>query len=143
MRYEPAPDLQVTAEEISKLLFPHIKLDRVKCFRSFGTSSRGTIARCHTIRKLMQRAIGLIFQKRENAEILLFEFAKSTKTPIHSMLVFFPFFAVWLDGKSRIVDIKVVPPFTISVVPKQEFVKLIEIPLSQKYSSLTEIFPRR
>ena len=89
------------------------------------------------------RAIGLMFQKRENAEILLFEFAKSTKTPIHSMLVFFPFFAVWLDGKSRIVDIKVVPPFTISVVPKQEFVKLIEIPLSQKYSSLTEIFPRR
>ena len=59
MRYEPAPDLQVTAEEISKLLFPHIKLDRVKCFRSFGTSSRGTIARCHTIGKLMQKAMGV------------------------------------------------------------------------------------
>jgi len=59
MNYEPAPDIQAIAEEISRLLFPHIKLDRVKCFRSFGSSSRGTIARCHTIGKLMQKTIGV------------------------------------------------------------------------------------
>ena len=57
MRYEPAPDIQIIADEISKLLFPHVKLERVKCFRSYGTSSRGTIARCHTIGKLMQKAM--------------------------------------------------------------------------------------
>jgi|SRR3989344_4702123 len=57
MRYEPAPEIQIIAEEISKLLFPHVKLDRIKCFRSSGTSSRGTIARCHTIGKLMQKAM--------------------------------------------------------------------------------------
>lgn len=57
MKYEYAPDLQKTAEEISRLLFPHVKIDRVKCFRSYGTSSRGTIARCHTIGKLLQRAM--------------------------------------------------------------------------------------
>lgn len=57
MRYEPAPDLQKKAEEISRMLFPHVKLDRMRCFRSFGSSSRGTIARCHTIGKLMQRAM--------------------------------------------------------------------------------------
>jgi len=57
MKYEEAPDIQQIAEEISNLLFPHVKLERVKCFRSYGTSSRGTIARCHTIGKLMQKAM--------------------------------------------------------------------------------------
>ncbi|SRR3990172_11564052 len=58
MRYESAPDIQFIAEEISRTLFPHIILERVKCFRSFGSSSRGTIARCHALGKLMQKAIG-------------------------------------------------------------------------------------
>jgi predicted metallopeptidase len=59
MRYEFAPDLQVKAAEISSFLFPHIKMDYVKCLRSYGTSSRGTIARCHALGKLMQKAMGL------------------------------------------------------------------------------------
>ena len=59
MKYEQAPDLQKTAEEISHMLFPHVKIDRVKCFRSYGSSSRGTIARCHTIGKLMQKAMNV------------------------------------------------------------------------------------
>jgi len=59
MKYEYAPDLQEIAEEIAKLLFLHIDMTRVKCFRGFGSSSRGTIARCHTIGKLMQKAIGV------------------------------------------------------------------------------------
>jgi predicted metallopeptidase len=57
MRYEFAEDLQEKAEEISKILFPHIDLFNVKCFRSYGTSSRGTIARCHGLGKLMQSAL--------------------------------------------------------------------------------------
>ncbi len=59
MRYEPAPDIQQIAEKISKNFFPHIILERVKYFRSYGTSSRGTIARCHALGKLMQRALGV------------------------------------------------------------------------------------
>lgn len=59
MKYEFAPDLQLKAEEISKILFPHVKTDRVRCFRSYGTSTRGTIARCHALGKLMQKAIGI------------------------------------------------------------------------------------
>jgi predicted metallopeptidase len=59
MKYEYAPDLQLRAEEISKILFPHVDLTRVKCFRSYGSSSRGTIARCHALGKLMQEAIGI------------------------------------------------------------------------------------
>jgi len=59
MKYEVAPDLQAKANDISSLMFPHVDIPRVKCFRSYGTSSRGTIARCHAIGKLMQKAIGI------------------------------------------------------------------------------------
>ncbi|MBR9702373.1 metallopeptidase [Candidatus Pacearchaeota archaeon] len=59
MRYEFAPDLQEIAEEISKLLFPYIVVERVKCFRGFGSTSKRTIARCHALGKLMQKAIGI------------------------------------------------------------------------------------
>jgi predicted metallopeptidase len=59
MRYELAPDLQNKAEEISKIMFPHIKLERIKCFRSYGSSSRGTIARCHALGKILQKTIGV------------------------------------------------------------------------------------
>ncbi|VVB79540.1 Uncharacterised protein [uncultured archaeon] len=59
MRYEVAPDLQQRASEISKILFPHVDLERVKCFRSYGSSSRGTIARCHALGKLMQKALNV------------------------------------------------------------------------------------
>jgi predicted metallopeptidase len=57
MRYEFASDLQELAREISELMFPHVNMERVKCFRSFGTSSRRTIARCHALGKLMQMAL--------------------------------------------------------------------------------------
>lgn len=59
MKYEDAPDLQMKAEEISKIMFPHIKLERIKCFRSYGSSSRGTIARCHALGKILQKTIGV------------------------------------------------------------------------------------
>ncbi len=59
IKYEFAPDLQIIAREICELLFPHVDMNRVRCFRSYGSSSRGTIARCHTLGKLMQMAIGV------------------------------------------------------------------------------------
>ena len=59
MRYEFAPDIQKKAEEISKLLFPNIKIENVKCYRSHGTSSKRIIARCHALGKLMQKAIAM------------------------------------------------------------------------------------
>jgi len=57
IRYELAEDLQEISNEISLLLFPHVKLDSVVCIRSFGSSSRGTIARCHALGKAMQLAL--------------------------------------------------------------------------------------
>jgi len=57
MKYEFAPDIQKIAEEISSLLFPYLNIKRVSCFRSYGTSSKRTIARCHALNKLMQKAL--------------------------------------------------------------------------------------
>lgn len=56
--YEFAQDLQEKAEEISQALFPHVKLGFFRCFRSSGSASRRTIARCHGLAKIMQKAIG-------------------------------------------------------------------------------------
>jgi len=59
MKYEYSQELQDLANEISRKLFPHIKVEYVKCYKSYGTSSRGTIARCHALGKLMQKALGV------------------------------------------------------------------------------------
>jgi len=60
MKYEDAPDLQERMAEIIVLLeMSHIDLNRVKCLRGFGSKSKRTIARCHTLGKLMQRAMGV------------------------------------------------------------------------------------
>jgi predicted metallopeptidase len=58
IRYEIAYDLQRKTAEIARILFPHIRMDSVVCLRSFGSTSRGTIARCHALGKAMQIAMG-------------------------------------------------------------------------------------
>ena len=59
MKYELAPDLRVRMVEIVHTLpeMGHIDLARVECIRSSGSSTRGTIARCHTVGKVMQMAM--------------------------------------------------------------------------------------
>ena len=58
IKYESAEDLQEITNQIAVLLFPHVRLDSVVCLRSFGSTSRGTIARCHALGKAMQLALG-------------------------------------------------------------------------------------
>jgi len=58
IKYELAPDIQRDINEIALVLFPHVKIDSVVCLRSYGSSSRGTIARCHSLGKAMQLAMG-------------------------------------------------------------------------------------
>lgn len=58
MRYEFAPDLQEKAKDIVFKIFPHVRIDDVVCIRGYGSSSRGTIARCHALNKVMQKALG-------------------------------------------------------------------------------------
>ena len=58
MKYEHAPDLKNRVDEIARVLrMGHLDLGRVECLRSFGSSTKRTVARCHTIGKLMQKAM--------------------------------------------------------------------------------------
>jgi predicted metallopeptidase len=89
MKYIYDEELQKIAEEISKLLFPHVKIERVKCFRSYGSSTKTTIARCHTMGKLMQLAVGV--DAHYALEFLMPQFEKQSKeeqikTVIHELM---------------------------------------------------------
>ena len=76
---------------------------------------------------------GLMFQHREKARALIFEFKRPVRMAIHSFFVFFPFLAIWLDDKDKIIDSKVIKPFRFSILPSKKFVKLIEIPINKNY----------
>ena len=59
MRYELAPDIQRIFEDVvRKLGLFHVKLGDVVCVRSYGSSARGTLARCHGLGKVMQLGLG-------------------------------------------------------------------------------------
>ena len=90
MKYEFAPDIQHIFEDVVKNLdLQHIKIDSVLCFRGYGSSSRGTIARCQALGKIMQKALG-----RKGFYVLEFlseRFDKmseedKTKTIIHELM---------------------------------------------------------
>lgn len=74
---------------------------------------------------------GLMFRKK-NTKPLIFEFDKPKKLRITSLFVFFPFVAVWLDKRNKVIEIKKIKPFTFSIEPKKEFYKLVEIPINDK-----------
>jgi predicted metallopeptidase len=57
--YEIAGDIQVRFEDIVRALdLRHIDTAKVVCVRSFGSSSRRVVARCHGMSKVMQVALG-------------------------------------------------------------------------------------
>jgi len=80
------------------------------------------------------KIFGLMFKSREGANALLFDFKKPTRISIHSFFVFFPFIAVWLDKKGKVLEIKKITPFASPVSPKKNFHKLIEIPSNTRYN---------
>lgn len=82
---------------------------------------------------------GLMFRKKKNARALLFEFNKKTNLAIHSYFVFFNFYAVWLDDKNKIIEIKKIKPFQFDICPKEKFSKLVEIPICDYYSKIVQL----
>lgn len=60
IRYEMAPDIESKLKRISRRLkMDHIDLNRVKGVRSYGSTGKGVIARCHALPKVMQLALGI------------------------------------------------------------------------------------
>ena len=88
---------------------------------------------------LIEEGIGLMFHSRKNCPAMLFEFKNPNKMLIHSLFVFFPFAAIWLDNKNKVVDKKIVKPFRLSISSRKPFYKLLEIPLNKKYKKEIKI----
>ena len=77
--------------------------------------------------KGIQKYLGLMFKSREVLPVL-FEFKEDRLINIHSWFVYFPFRALWLDENNKVLDEKIVFPFT-TYNPEQMARKLLEIPL--------------
>jgi len=58
IRYEIADDIQERFSDIVRTLnLDHIDLDKVVCVRSYGSSTRRVVARCHGMSKVLQIAM--------------------------------------------------------------------------------------
>ncbi|MFC1710896.1 hypothetical protein ACFLZJ_01950 [Nanoarchaeota archaeon] len=89
--------------------------------------------------KGLGRIKGLMFVNKDKAKPLLFEFKTPTREAIHSLFVSFPFIAIWLDDKNKIIDLRIVKPFTFTIRPERPFKKLIEIPINGRNPEILEI----
>jgi len=84
--------------------------------------------------------IGLMFKRKTYSKILLFEFKNPVKMSIHSLFVFFPFVAIFLDEGLNVVEIKKVKPFKINISPRVKYKYLVEIPVNEKFFKLISSF---
>lgn len=90
-------------------------------------------------KNFLGKIIGLMFSRREKANILLFSFRKEQNLKIHSFFVFYPFIALWLDKENRVIDFKIVKPFTPAISTKKYFYSLLEIPINKKNKKIISI----
>ncbi len=79
---------------------------------------------------------GLMFRK--NSQALLFDFSKPCRRGIHSFFCN-PFIAVWFLG-GKVQEYKVIDSWHWYIAPEKEFDKLLEIPLTERYMRLLELF---
>jgi len=85
------------------------------------------------------KVTGLMLHSKKTKN-LLFEFQNPTRLRIHSLFVLFKFLAIWTDEKNRVVDFKIVYPFTLAVKSKTPFTKLIEVPINRENRKIIRFF---
>ena len=90
----------------------------------------------------LQMFLGLMFRTKET-NILLFDFLYKGRWSINSLFVFFPFLAIWLDEKDKVIEAEIVKPFSFSISPKKPIKKLIEVPINKKNKEILEFFGKR
>ena len=82
--------------------------------------------------------IGLICRTRF-CDNLIFKFKKDTRISIHSFFVFFPFLAIWLDSKKKVLDMKIVKPFSLNIRPRKKFRTIVEIPINDRNKKIISV----
>lgn len=77
----------------------------------------------------LKKLRGLMFRKGLD-HALIFPLNRESRmgASIHSLFVFFPFDAVFLNEKKQVVDARTVRPFTWNVTPKKPAKYIIELP---------------
>ncbi len=85
------------------------------------------------------KIFGLMFRGK-NTSNLLFEFKKNTQMAIHSYFVFFDFLVIWLDKNNKVLELKIVTPFSFNISSKKSFAKLVELPINNKNKKIIEFF---
>ncbi|HIH23269.1 TPA: hypothetical protein HA238_06075 [Candidatus Micrarchaeota archaeon] len=80
---------------------------------------------CEKADTLLARIRGLMFSEKRN---ILFVFPHEGIQPIHSLFVFFPFHAVYLDKEMQVVEKFRVEPFEMLVKNTKPAKYLLEIP---------------
>ena len=89
MRYDYAPDLKDRlVNMVNKLDMNHVDVNRVECLRSFGSSTKRTLARCHTIGKVMQKGmkVGAFYTIEFLEKFDKLSFSDQDKVIIHELL---------------------------------------------------------
>ncbi len=89
IKYLPAPDIEEKARHIAEKTEIKRDFSRIHFIRSHGSSSRRTVARCHTIPKVIQKAMEI--DGHYVIEVISEHFDKmnekeKTKTIIHELL---------------------------------------------------------
>ena len=74
---------------------------------------------------------GLMF-KNKNCDNLLFSFNRDVSMAIHSWFVGFDFLAIWLDSKKRVIEYRIVKPWSFHIKPKKKFRYLVEMPVNEE-----------
>ena len=87
------------------------------------------------------RGLGLMFRSR-NSDNLLFDFSRDVKISFHSLFVFFPFIIIWLDSSNRVIEWRVVRPFSLTISPKRKFRRVVEVPLNEKNECIVRFFKK-
>ncbi len=89
----------------------------------------------------ISRGLGLTFKTR-NTSNLLFDFLKpvTIEGTLTSVFVFFDFLAIWTDKNNNVVDYKIIKPFTLSIVQRKQFYKIIEVPVNSDNKRIIEFF---
>jgi len=89
IKYFPAPDIEAQAKQIASTLKMHHDFSRVVFMRSHGSKSKYTLARCHALSRVMQKALDV--KAHYVIEVISEQFDKlseeeKTKTIIHELL---------------------------------------------------------
>ena len=99
-----------------------------------NTTDKLVIHRTKLAVSFKEKLIGLMFEKPINfnyALVFIFNESAVFSNSIHSFFVFFPFLAVYLNEKRRVVDIKIINP-NQTFQPKEKSKYLIEMPVEFK-----------